>query len=130
MQILSFDSVAGFSDHVVRLSLWRGPEGDFFTGQSAADRPAGYAPVNLTGCRLDMKVFENATILASLSTHSSPPQITLAPGVRGRFFVKFTAEKFLGVATGIYDQVAQCTFRDGSRAALWAGPITLLGAPS
>lgn len=128
MQILSFD-VVGLAEHLIRLTLWRGPMGDFFAGQSESDRPAEYSPVDLTGCRLDMKVFQNVTVMAELSTHLSPPQITIEPGVRGRFQINFVEEQFAGFATGIYDQSMKCTFPSGIRSPLWVGPFNFIGVP-
>lgn len=129
MQSLIFNSVPSSSDHTVRVTVWRGPSGDFAVGETDADRPAGYRAVDLTGCTLLMTIYKASVVVATLRSDQSSPQITVLPGVGGRMQIVFRPVNFVGKTTGAYDHAIKCTFPGGSSATLWVGPLNLIAVP-
>jgi len=130
MQSLVFNSVPTCADHPVRLVVWRGPQEDYAVGQSDADRPAGYRPVDLTGCALALYVYKGTTLVATLRSDGTSPQVAIMPGTQGKIVVTFKAVNFTTAATGTYDHAMKCVFPGGRSDTLWIGPLNLIAVPT
>lgn len=130
MQALSFDSVCSLTDNTTRVTVWRGPTGDYAVGATDAQKPAGYTPLDLTGARLDLTIYKNSTVIAVISSAGESPQLKIIAGVGGAIQVTFVPANFSGWSTGIYDHAMKCTFPGGKTATLWVGPLTLISIPT